>query len=68
MLPHAHDLWNERANNKNDVWHIDLIGKFRSPSLGGNHYDLIKPPKHLANTEGGFSISETLTAQDQPDG
>ena len=21
-----------------DVWHIDLIGKFRSPSLGGNVY------------------------------
>ena len=38
MLPHAHDLWNERATHKNAVWHIDLIGKFRSPSLGGNHY------------------------------
>ena len=38
MLPHAHDLWNERAASKNAVWHIDLIGKFRSPSLGGNHY------------------------------
>ena len=38
MLPQAHDLWNERAANANDVWHIDLIGKFRSPSMGGNSY------------------------------
>ena len=37
-LPHAHDLWNERAAHKNDAWHIDLVGKFRSPSLGGNSY------------------------------
>ena len=37
MLPHAHNLWNERATHKNAVWHIDLIGKFRSPSLGGNY-------------------------------
>ena len=24
-LPHAHDLWNERAAHKNDAWHIDLV-------------------------------------------
>ena len=38
MLSHSHSLWNERAKNRNDVWHIDLVGKFRSPSLGGNQY------------------------------
>ena len=32
-------LWRERAAHKNDAWHLDLVGKFRSPSLGGNHYD-----------------------------
>ena len=37
-LPHAHDLWKERAAHAHDVWHIDLIGKFATPSLGGNQY------------------------------
>ena len=35
-LPHAHDLWRERAEHAHDAWHIDLIGKFANPSLGGN--------------------------------
>ena len=38
VKPHAQNLWQERAEHKNDVWHIDLIGKFRSASLGGNVY------------------------------
>ena len=38
MLPHSHNLWNERATHAHDAWHIDLIGKFQSASLGGNHY------------------------------
>jgi hypothetical protein len=43
-LPHAHGLWRERAASRNDAWHIDLIGKFRSASLirskplCGHHY------------------------------
>ena len=27
---HAQNLWQVPAEHKNDVWHIDLIGKFRS--------------------------------------
>ena len=38
ILPHPKNAWVERAAHRHDVWHIDLIGKFQSPSLGGNTY------------------------------
>ena len=38
VLPHSRNAWVERAKHPHDAWHIDLIGKFRSPSLGGNLY------------------------------
>ena len=25
MLPHSHNLWNERAEHAHDAWHIDLV-------------------------------------------
>ena len=36
--PHHKNARLERASAPHDVWHIDLVGKFRSPSLGGNSY------------------------------
>ena len=38
ILPHDHNKWIEKAGNPHDAWHIDLIGKFKHASLGGNSY------------------------------
>ena len=41
IMPHSRNAWVEKAKHRHDAWHLDLIGKFRVPSLGGNSYVLI---------------------------
>ena len=40
VLPHPKNAWVERAKAPHDAWHLDLIGKFKHASLGGNYYIL----------------------------
>ena len=40
IVPHSRNAWVEKAKHRHDAWHLDLIGKFRVPSLGGNSYVL----------------------------